>query len=227
MVIALVLSGGTGMRMGMEIPKQYIEVAGKRIIDYCLEAVQNCNVIERIHIVAESQWAEVLNLKKYSKYQGMSQPGRTRQESVLHGLNDISSYAAEDDIVVVHDAARPLVTGRLLEELIETIKGHDGVIPVLPMKDTVYFSEDGQKITSLLERECIYAGQAPEAFRLGTYLKANKVLTETELLKINGSTEPAFMSGLDVVMIPGDKRNFKITTREDLFCFEKMVHEKV
>jgi len=226
MVIALVLSGGTGMRMGIDIPKQYIEVAGKKIIDYCLDVFQMCDEVDLIQIVAEPKWVNILDLKKYSKFRGTSQPGRTRQESVLNGLKDILDYAAEDDVVIVHDAARPSVAEKMLRELIEETQDHDGVIPVLPMKDTLYFSEDGEKITSLLERKCIYAGQAPEAFRLGAYFEANKALSEEELLKINGSTEPAFMAGLDIVMIPGDERNFKITTKEDLRRFKKIVNEK-
>lgn len=226
MVIALVLSGGTGMRMGIDIPKQYIEVAGKKIIDYCLDVFQMCDEVDLIQIVAEPKWVNILDLKKYSKFRGTSQPGRTRQESVLNGLKDILNYAAEDDVVIVHDAARPSVAEKMLRELIEETQDHDGVIPVLPMKDTLYFSEDGKIITSLLERKCIYAGQAPEAFRLGAYFEANKALSEEELLKINGSTEPAFMAGLDIVMIPGDERNFKITTKEDLRRFKKIVNEK-
>lgn len=214
------------MRMGIDIPKQYIEVAGKKIIDYSLDVFQICDAVDFIQIVAESKWVDVLDLNKYSKFRGMSQPGRTRQESVLHGLKDILEYASEDDVVIVHDAARPLVSEEILKELIDATHVHDGAIPVLPMKDTVYFSDDGKKITSLLERKCIYAGQAPEAFRLGAYFDANKTLSEAELLKINGSTEPAFMAGLDVVMISGDERNFKITTQEDLGRFEKIVNEK-
>lgn len=226
MVIALILSGGTGSRLGADMPKQYIEVAGKKIIDYCLDVFQICDAVDLIQIVAEQKWVDVLDLNKYSKFRGISQPGRTRQESVLHGLKDILGYASEDDVVIVHDAARPLVSEEMLRELVDATRAHAGAIPVLPMKDTVYFSDDGKKITSLLERKCVYAGQAPEAFRLGVYMASNKALSEAELLKINGSTEPAFIAGLDITMIPGDESNFKITTREDLSRFEKMVNEK-
>lgn len=227
MVIALVLSGGSGMRMGIDIPKQYIEVSGKKIIEYCLDAFQKSDSVDLIQIVAEAKWAESLELHKYSKFKGVSQPGRTRQESVLHGLTDIMGYASEKDIVIVHDAVRPLVREPMLKELVNATVRHDGAIPVLPMKDTVYFSEDGKKITSLLERKCVYAGQAPEAFKLGVYMEANRTLSEAELLKINGSTEPAFLAGLDIAMIPGDERNFKITTPEDLKRFEKVISENV
>lgn len=226
MVIALVLSGGVGIRLGADVPKQYIEVSGKRIIDYCLDIFEACQSIDAIQIVADNRWIESLQTGCRKKVKGYSEPGKNRQGSVLNGLRDIYTYASQDDIVIIHDAARPLLSEEMLKELIDATRAHDGAIPVLPMKDTVYFSDDGKRITSLLERKCVYAGQAPEAFRLGVYMQANKALSEAELLKINGSTEPAFMAGLDIAMIPGDEQNFKITTQKDLELFEQIVNEK-
>jgi 2-C-methyl-D-erythritol 4-phosphate cytidylyltransferase len=84
------------------------------------------------------------------------------------------------------------------------------------MKDTVYLSNDGKKVSALLKREEVYAGQAPEMFVFGKYLEANRRLLPDDILKINGSTEPAILYGMDIAMIPGDEGNFKITTREDL-----------
>ena len=89
-------------------------------------------------------------------------------------------------------------------------------MPVLPMSDTVYFSRSGKRVDELLNRNFIYAGQAPEAFRFERYLKANVDLLPDRILLIRGSTEPAIMAGMDVAMIPGDQRNFKVTTDEDL-----------
>ena len=98
-------------------------------------------------------------------------------------------------------------------------------MPVLPMKDTVYYSEDGCTVGKLLDRKTIYAGQAPEVFLLGKYREANRRLLPDRILAVNGSTEPAVMAGLDVAMIPGDERNFKITTRADLERFQKIIQE--
>ena len=102
--------------------------------------------------------------------------------------------------------------------------GYDGVLPALPMKDTVYLSHEGRQIDSLLKREEIFAGQAPETFVFGKYYEANRVLVESgEIEKIKGSTEPAIMAGMKIHMIPGDEKNFKITTQEDLDRFVEMV----
>lgn len=223
MNIALILSGGTGLRLGTDIPKQYLEVNGRTVISYCLEVFENCPVISAVQIVAQEEWKELIGKSGLTKCKGFSAPGENRQLSILNGLKDIRQYAEKDDIVIIHDAARPLVSGQLIENVIEAASVHDGAIPVLPMKDTVYFSEDGRKITSLLERKNVVAGQAPEAFKLEAYYEANRKLLPDKILEINGSTEPAILAGLDIAMIHGDESNFKITTREDFLRFEEMI----
>ena len=87
------------------------------------------------------------------------------------------------------------------------------------MKDTVYYSENGTTVDKLLDRSCIFAGQAPELYRLKKYLEANEKLLPDDILKINGSTEPAVMAGLNVAMIPGDENNYKVTTKKDMDRF--------
>ena len=247
MVTALVLSGGTGTRMGVETPKQYIEVEKRPIIAYCLKTLFSHNGIDAVQIVADEMWRDTIlssmeqirddgreaaiskktisekTAGAISKFKGFSRPGRNRQMSILHGLEDIREYAGDADYVLIHDAARPLLSGELITDCLQAAAGHDGVLPALPMKDTVYFSENGIKIASLLDRGRIFAGQAPELFLLGKYYEANRALLPERILQINGSTEPAVMAGMDIVMIPGDEGNFKITTKADLIRFQERV----
>lgn len=225
MNIALILSGGTGSRLGADIPKQYVKVKGRMIISYCLETILLHNQIDVVHIVADEKWhdgiMEYLSVADTEKkFKEFSTPGINRQMSILNGLEDISKYAEESDVVFIHDSARPFLTSELITECLSKMKGYDGVIPVLPMKDTVYLSADGLKINSLLNRDEIYAGQSPESFVFGKYLEANKRLLPDKILDINGSTEPAIMAGMDIAMIKGDENNFKITTKADYdrFC---------
>lgn len=228
MVTALVLSGGSGARMGMDIPKQYIKVNGRTVIAYCLETLFSHEEIDAVQVVADKMWHEAIieAVEVMEKFRGFSKPGNTRQLSILNGLEDIMSYASASDYVLVHDAARPFVSHALITDCINAVKGHDGVLPVLPMKDTVYLSEDGMRISSLLERSKVYAGQAPELFVLGKYYAANRQLCPNKIRNINGSSEPAVMAGMDVAMIPGDERNFKITTRENLDRFVEIIKQK-
>lgn len=135
----------------------------------------------------------------------------------------IGTLEKERDIVIVHDAARPLVSADTIRACIETCTVNDGAMPALPMKDTVYLSDDGRKISSLLDRKKIFAGQAPEAFLLRKYLQANEALLPERILSINGASEPALLASMDIAIIPGDENNYKITTDHDLESYIEFV----
>lgn len=229
MNIALILAGGTGSRFGGDVPKQYLEVEGKPVIAYCLKTFLQHEKIDGIQIVANEKWHAFI--EKYAwqegccnKLRGFSKPGANRQLSVWNGLQDILKYACEEDVVIVHDAVRALISGRIITDCLETCREHDGALTVIPIKDTVYYGRDG-RVESLLERERLMAGQAPEAFRLGLYYQANERLLPDEILKINGSTEPAFLAGMDIGCVEGEERNFKVTTKEDLIRFQQFLQQ--
>lgn len=222
MNIAVILAGGTGSRLGADIPKQYIEVAGQPIIAYCLQTFDRHAQIDAIWVVAEEEWHALIGKWAGEKLRGFSKPGANRQLSILSGLEGIKSFATDEDVVLIHDAARPLVSAEMVTVCLEACVDHEGVMPAIPVKDTVYYGVDG-RIESLLERSRIVAGQAPEAFRLGVYYRANMALTEEQVMRINGSTEPAVMAGMDVCYITGDEQNFKVTTAEDLKRFIQIV----
>lgn len=228
MNIALLLSGGRGTRLGEGIPKQYYKVGEKPVIAYAMERLFCHAGIAAVHIVAEPEWERQIRewvriYGRENKFRGFCAPGANRQLSIFHGLESIKSYAGESDCVLIHDAARPLISTRQITDCLEAVGGNDGVLPVLPMKDTVYASRDGRTVSSLLKRDEVYAGQAPELFRFGKYYEAVRSLLPDQVLKVNGSAEPAVMAGMDIVMIPGDEGNFKITTRADLDRFQEIV----
>jgi len=219
----LLLAGGTGKRLGDDTPKQYIKVKERPVIAYCLDTFASIGEIDGIWIVADSMWHDFVRPFAGKKFMGFSEPGRTRQLSIMNGLTDLREKVEESAaVVLIHDAARPLVSVEMIRACLEMCKEHDGVMPALPMKDTVYLADDG-KITSLLERSCVVAGQAPEAFRMEKYYEANLALMPDRIKEISGSSQPAVLAGMDVVTIPGDERNFKITTRADLDHFCMMV----
>lgn len=231
MIAAILLSGGTGTRMGTARPKQYLEVGGRSILSYSMQVLIQHQQISALQIVADPQWHDFIlhqvhAINGTSKLWGFSSPGKNRQESIFHALQNCESRLNQNDAVLIHDAARPLLSSALIDRCVGALDGHDGVLPVLNLKDTVYLSKDGTAISGLLNREEIFAGQAPELFLYGKYYRANQFLTTDELLAIHGSTEPAILAGMDIAMVPGEESNFKITTNPDLLRFEMLLQHR-
>ena len=238
MNIALLLSGGTGSRIRSEVPKQYIRVGDQMIVTRSLCRLMGHGLIDGVWIVAAREWQDAIvedvcnalrdsagNAEEYLQWKqkllGFSAQGDTRADSIYRGLLDLRQCMDPMDVVLIHDAARPMVSQELITSCLMACATHDGAMPVLPMKDTVYESADGQVITRLLERQHVYAGQAPEAFRYGKYLEAYRRLSPAQIASLHGSTEPAIMAGMDIAMLPGDENNYKITTPMDLKRYQQ------
>lgn len=231
MNIAIILAGGVGSRMKMiQRPKQYIEVKGRPIINYCLRTFEYHNEIDEIYIVADENWQdyikEWIKKDKITKFCGFAPAGKSRQHSIYNGLIACEGSAGEDSIVIIHDAARPFVTEEIIKECIAGAKELDGAMPVITVKDTVYCSRDGKSIASLLERSELFAGQAPESFRYGKYRSIHDAATDEELLNTRGSSEIAYKNGMKIRLFPGAEKNFKITTMEDLTNFEAELNKE-
>lgn len=231
MNIAIILSGGVGSRMGMTVPKQYVSVCNRPVISFCLQTFFEDERTDAIVIGVADEWkafvSEQIEIFSPAKPVYYSEPGETRQYTIYNALKVVSENGfGSDDIVLIHDAARPLLSHELIGRCYDGCMEADGVMPVIPVKDTIYLSEDGSHIQSLLNRSHLWAGQAPEAFRLGKYIDVHDRMSREELLKINGSTEIAFKAGLECRMIEGDPMNFKITTPEDLSNFESIIRNR-
>lgn len=242
---AVILSGGVGTRLGLDIPKQYYEVNGQPIIRYVIETLEKSDVVDGIVIVAASEWQAYVQkqISNKAKFLGFALPGENRQLSIYSGLcllkevltgieseeslsmcnkrGEIGKIDLKDVVVLIQDAARPNTSLDTIAKCFDLAAEEDGVMPVLPMKDTVYSSVDGVSISGLFDRKTIFAGQAPESFRLDKYLSANEALLPERILNINGSTEPAILAGMKMKMISGDENNYKITTEADLRRFSE------
>ena len=229
MNIAIILSGGVGSRMGLNIPKQYVMVNGQPVLNYCLRTFLDNENVDVLVVGVADEWIDFVkeNVAKLNPNKPIiyAKPGETRQFSIYNALNVARENGfADDSVVIIHDGARPLVSHILINRCLEGCKKADGIMPVIPVKDTTYMSEDGKHITSLLNRSHLWSGQAPEAFKFGKYIKIHDEMSREELLEINGSTEIAFKAGLDCQMVEGDPLNFKITTPEDLSNFESITN---
>lgn len=225
----LILAGGMGTRLKLDnIPKQYLMVYNRPIISYCLSTFQINRDIDAIVIVADSNWQDMikkwLEKENIEKFIGFANPGDTRQHSILNGLIYIDKYAKndvkDDDIVIIHDAARPLLSRQVISDCIKAAKASDGAMPVIPVKDTIYQSATGKSIDGLLNRDKLYAGQAPESFKFRKYLEIHKSLPDDEIRNIKGSSEIAYKNGMNITLVKGSENNFKITTKEDYEKFK-------
>lgn len=223
MNIAIILSGGTGSRIGADIPKQYLEMNGKPVIKYCMDTIISCKEIDLVQVVADEQWMDLISdciePGYKNKLSGYSMPGDNRQLSIYNALCDLEGKVESSARILIHDAARPFVKKHTIIELLSALDESDGAIPVLPMKDTVYIAKDG-KIDSLLDRSTVKAGQAPEAFVFDKYIEANRLLLPDRIRSINGSTEVAYLAGMSIKCIEGDEGNYKITTKDDLIRWQ-------
>ena len=215
--------------MGSDIPKQYIEINGKTILEYTLQAMSAWEEMDSFVIVAASEYrhliSDIVNSTVGDKvgFLGFADPGENRELSILNAMRSAKDRLSDEAVIMIHDAVRPCVSAEVIRSLAGACLSHDGAMPYLEMKDTVYETADGTKISRNLDRSRIVAGQTPEAFKFGKYLAAVENLSREELLRVNGTTEPAVAAGLDIALVHGDEKNFKITTPADLERFKAYI----
>jgi len=228
-----VLSGGTGTRLGADLPKQYIELAGKPVIVHTLERLQRCEAVEGLVVAASSEWKTMLLRWKeeysFTKLLTVAPAGENRQLSIRNGLLAAEQFMDSDRRagVIIQDAVRPLASMELLTRLIQALKEAPAVMPVLPITDTAYTSRDGQWVDGLLDRSTLFAGQAPEAFHYWPYWALYRDASEETLGSMSGSCQLPYSEGWQVKMIPGEQGNVKITYSKDLETCERLLRERV
>lgn len=227
--IAVVLSGGTGTRVGADLPKQYLELAGKPVIVHTLERLQRCRAVDGVIVTASDSWKErLLQWKEtfaLTKLLAVAPAGKDRQLSIKSGSMAAEPFMDRDGSsgVVIQDAARPLTSVGLLTRLLDGLKESPAVMPALPITDTTYTSRDGRWVDGLLDRSTLFAGQAPEAFRFWPYLALYRDTPEEILSTMSGSCQLPYSRGWQVKMIPGEPRNIKITYFDDLRSCEELL----
>ncbi len=216
MIKAIVLSAGKGTRMNMNISKQYIEVLGFPVLYYTLKAFEDADVDEIIITTGKDDVDFVKNdiVNKYniSKITHVVPGGKERYDSVMEGLN----YVEDDDYVLIHDGARPLIKRDTINNIIREVKEKSAVIAAVPVKDTIKIVENGVAI-STPDRRKLYQIQTPQAFRGEIIKNAYK-----EMVKIKDTTitDDSMVvekySEYRVSVVESDYTNIKITTKEDI-----------
>ena len=218
MNIALIVFAGIGERMNSSIPKQFIKVKGKELVSYTIDVFEKNPNIDEIILVTHKDFIEHVHSFSYKKVSLIVAGGSSRQESVRIGLN--AKEFKDDDIVLIHDGDRPLVTDTLINKPLSLLNKYDAVCPYVRHADAF-------KEIANLGRTKVVNGeevdiQTPQIFRYGLIKSAHNQKKEQSFSDDIGLIEDEHK----VCYIKGDKYNFKITTEADLKYFEKIVCKK-
>lgn len=218
--IALILAGGAGTRLGNDIPKQFLPLLGKPVIMYSILAFQNHPMIDAIYIVCKESWISQLSILKESSYnltklRDIVSGGETRRQSSFKGIERISHDFSQSDIVLIHDAARPLVTEKVIADNIAAAQQFGACTTALCVNDTILMSSDGLYIDSIPPRHTMLAAQTPQSFKLGLIYDAHTSFSDVDESAITDDTALLVHKHIPVAIVKGDRRNMKLTTQED------------
>ena len=230
MNIALVLAAGSGTRMNNELPKQFLMVNEKPLFVYSVQTFQNNPNVDVIIIATNANNIELV--KDYCKQFGLDKVksviagGETRQASVYNGLKEIEKFISNsNDIVLIHDSARPLVSDRIIKENVEACIEFGAVDTVVQASDTIVKSNDDQTIGEILNRQEIYQSQTPQTFEFGIIKDAHEKALKDQVPNVTDDCKLVMHYGMDVHFVQGDKLNFKVTTPEDLEMFKALARK--
>lgn len=228
MNIGIILAGGIGSRMGIvDKPKQFIDIYGKPIIVYTLEAFDNHPEINYIGVVCLDEWMDDLKilLRKYeiNKVKWLIKGGMSRQESVYNAIIAISKDVNDDDILVIHDSVRPLVSHKIISNNISSAKQFGATDTVIPSTDTIIKSLDGLQIHEVPNRSELYIGQTPQSFKFELIKRAHETAIESNKLNSTDDCQLVLDLGEKVKLVMGDKLNFKITSFDELLLLKAII----
>jgi len=224
-IVAVIPAGGNGTRSGFNIPKQYLKIKGKELITYTLEVFQKNRLVDEIIISADPFYFKILDKikKKYSfsKLSGFVKAGKERQDSVYNGLNSLS--ASSGDLILVHDAARPLLSAKILSNAIKTAIEKGNALVCLKAKDTLIRGND--LVEKYLDRDEVCYVQTPQIFE---YSLLKKAMDKAFKDKFRGTDESMLVRRLNekIYIVEGSVFNFKVTSQEDIKLLSKLIYSK-
>ena len=226
MTIAIIIAGGSGHRMGQDIPKQFINVYDKPVLIYTLEGFQKHPQIDAIEVVCIDGWHDVL--WAYAKQFGVTKlkwvisGGATGQESIRNGVYNLEGKAADDDIVIIHDGIRPLVDETVLTDVILKAQKYGNAVTSLPYNEQIFVVDDEISTTKYIPRETLRRVSTPQAYRFGLLDSRYHEAFEKKI-GIYGSSYTNTMMvelGERLYFAAGSDKNIKLTTKDDLEMFK-------
>lgn len=229
--VALIIAGGLGARMGQDIPKQFLNVKDKPIIVYTMEAFQKHPDIDAIEVVCLDGWHDVL--RAYAKQFGIAKlenivsGGKNGQDSIRNGIMDIySRYNSDDDIVLIHDAIRPMLLQEIITDNIRVCRKYGNAITVVPCTAAMLKTYDSISTEEQVARDNLKITQTPQAFFIKDIVETHKEALEKKITNSVASCTLYIELGKKLYMSKGSEKNLKLTTTEDVEIFKALLQAR-
>lgn len=228
--IGLLIAGGSGNRMHQDIPKQFLTVNEKPVIVYTLEAFQNHPEIDAIAVVCIEGWDKVLwaYAKQFdiTKLQYIIPGGKNGQDSIRNGVYELEKHFSSEDIVLIHDAIRPMVSAEIISDNIRVARDKGNAITVIPCAEAMIQTEDGEVSVGSYPRNRLKRTQTPQAFHLGDICNLHRRALEAGITNSVASCTLMIEMGEQVYFSTGSEKNIKLTTVEDIDIFKALLAAK-
>lgn len=216
--------------MHQAIPKQFIAVNGRPVIIYTLEAFENHPEIDAISVVCIDGWEEVLwayaRQFNITKLKYVIPGGKTGQESIRNGVFELEKHYERDDLVLIHDAIRPMVSAEIISDNIRVARKFGNAVAVIPCVEAMLQTEDNLISTGSYPRENLKRTQTPQAFRIGDICNLHRRALEAGITNSVASCTLKIEMGEQVYFSVGSEKNIKLTTIEDIDIFKALLAEK-
>lgn len=228
--IGLLIAGGSGNRMHQDIPKQFLTVNEKPVIVYTLEAFQNHPDIDAIAVVCIEGWENVL--RAYAKQFNITKlkyivpGGKNGQDSIRNGIYELKKHFNDDDIVLIHDAIRPMVSAEIISDCIVKTKQYGNAISVIPCAEAMMQTENGIVSIGSYPRDNLKRTQTPQGFLIGNICDLHRRALEKGITNSVASCTLMIEMGEQVYFSAGSEKNIKLTTVEDLDIFKALLAAK-
>ncbi|KUJ65182.1 2-C-methyl-D-erythritol 4-phosphate cytidylyltransferase [Streptomyces albus subsp. albus] len=232
--VAVVLAGGTGQRVGLDLPKQLLKIAGKTIIEHTLQVFQDAPGVDEVLVLMAPDFVpevrRIVDGGHFTKVSRVLPGGATRNATTERAIDLISTGLApgEDPKVLFHDAVRPLLSQRVVEDCVRALDRYDAVDVAIPSADTIVVTrthgEDGEFITDIPDRSRLRRGQTPQGFRLSVIQRAYRIAAEDPMFQATDdcSVVLRYLPDVPVHVVAGDEHNMKVTHPVDIFIADKL-----
>lgn len=228
--IALLIAGGAGNRMHQDIPKQFITVNERPVIVYTLEAFEKHPEIDAIAVVCIEGWEQVLwaYAKQFNiaKLKIVIPGGKNGQASIRNGVYELEKRFDKEDIVLIHDAIRPMVSAEIISDNIRVAREYGNAITVIPCAEAMMQTEDGVISVGSYPRERLKRTQTPQAFHIGQVCELHRKALEVGITNSVASCTLMIEMGEQVYFSAGSEKNIKLTTVEDIDIFKALLIAK-